>query len=317
MFDNGFIRIFKNQGGMQLIRQYHKSGALFTAFGEFCLLGKSSTALELLRLSAQLKAKQTLEKRYRHTLEAFEQQYDAALPHLSSNKVWICWFQGMDTAPEIVKKCCQSVRENLPDRDIVVITRDTIGNYVRFPDYIQEKIDAGLISGAHLSDLIRVELLTQYGGTWMDATVYLSGKPAAYFFDSELFMFQNLKPGKDGNASVISNWFITARSHNHLLEALKYLLYLYWKDSDEVLDYFFFHELFQIVIERYPEEWNEVIPCSNSTPHILLLRLFDPFQQEMWDAITQQTCIHKLSYKFSADKTALTNTYYRAIMGEH
>ena len=47
--------IFKKQGGMKLLGQYWKGGALFTGVGEFFLLGKSRTALEILRLSATLK----------------------------------------------------------------------------------------------------------------------------------------------------------------------------------------------------------------------------------------------------------------------
>mgnify|MGYP000597507365 FL=1 len=59
--------IFEKQGGMKLLKQYAKGGVLFTAAGEFILLGKSRTALEILRLSASLKTKQKLEKKYRST----------------------------------------------------------------------------------------------------------------------------------------------------------------------------------------------------------------------------------------------------------
>ena len=45
---------FKKQGGMKLLKQYWRGGALFTGIGEFCLLGRSRTALEILRLSATL-----------------------------------------------------------------------------------------------------------------------------------------------------------------------------------------------------------------------------------------------------------------------
>ena len=58
----GLKEIFKKQGGMKLIKQYWKSGALFSAVAEFVILGKSRTALEILRLSTQLKAKEKLEK---------------------------------------------------------------------------------------------------------------------------------------------------------------------------------------------------------------------------------------------------------------
>jgi len=72
----GLKQIFEKQGGMKLIGQYWRSGALFTAICEFLLLGKSRTALEILRLSAQLKTKQKLEKKYRKKLDIFEQKYN-------------------------------------------------------------------------------------------------------------------------------------------------------------------------------------------------------------------------------------------------
>ena len=56
----GLKQTFKNQGGMNLLRQYWRGGAFFTAIGQVILLGKSRTALEILRLSAQLKIKQKL-----------------------------------------------------------------------------------------------------------------------------------------------------------------------------------------------------------------------------------------------------------------
>ncbi len=59
------LKIFKKQGGLKLIKQYWMGGALFTAVGEFVLLGKSRTALEILRLSSTLKTKQKLERKYR------------------------------------------------------------------------------------------------------------------------------------------------------------------------------------------------------------------------------------------------------------
>ena len=115
---------FQKQGGCNLLKQYLRNGSLLTAICEFILLGKSRTALEILRLSTQLKVKQQLEKKYRKTLEAFDKTYDKSLPHEVSNKVWICWFQGMDNAPDLVKTCFESVKKNLINKDIVLITAD-------------------------------------------------------------------------------------------------------------------------------------------------------------------------------------------------
>lgn len=58
----GLKEILEKQGGVNLLRQYWNGGAFFTAVGEFLLLGKSRTSLEILRNAASLKIKQKLEK---------------------------------------------------------------------------------------------------------------------------------------------------------------------------------------------------------------------------------------------------------------
>ena len=307
----GLKETFKKQGGMNLIKQYARAGCLGTAIAEFLILGKSRTALEILRLSTGLKTKQRLEKKYRKRLEEFDKSYDPSLPHESSNKVWICWFQGMENAPELVQKCYESVKRNLTDREIVLITEQNMDQYVQFPDYIQKKIESGIIKGAHLSDLLRLELLLRYGGTWIDATVFCSGSDIpTYMLDSELFMFQCLKPGRDGRCTVISNWFITARSNNRLLYLVRELLYSYWEKNNKLDDYFIFHVFFQMVIDKYPNEWKKTIPVSNSMPHIILLRLFDEFDKSIWNSVTEMIPFHKLSYKFDSEQLSKKGTYY-------
>lgn len=56
------IDTLKKQGGLQLLKKYANSGALFTALVEFIILGKDKKALEILRLSADYKTKIKLEK---------------------------------------------------------------------------------------------------------------------------------------------------------------------------------------------------------------------------------------------------------------
>lgn len=313
--DNKSLKsVFEKQGGFKLIKQYIKAGCLHTAFFEFCLLGKSRTALELLRMSTQLKTIQKLKKRYGKLLDSYCALSDNG-EHKKNDTIWICWFQGMEQAPPIVKKCYESVRKNITGRPIVLITKDNLSEYVQFPAYIQKKVDTGIIKGAHLSDLIRLELLINYGGTWIDSTVFVSDSNIPdYMLDSELFLFQNLKPGRDGHSTVISNWFITAWSNNRILKATRLLLFEYWKDNDSLIDYYIFHICFQMAIERFSDEWDKVVPFNNSTPHILLLRLFDEYDDVMWTAISGQTPIHKLSYKLEDKDKQKVNTYYRHIL---
>ncbi len=303
----------KKQGGIKLVKQYIYSGCFFTALNQFLVLGKSRTALEILRLSASLKVKNKLKKKYKRKLLELNNSYQENTINYEK-KIWVCWLQGIENAPEIVKVCYNSLCKNITDRSIVLITEKNYKDFIKFPDFIQKKIDNQIIKGAHMTDLLRLELLEKYGGTWIDATVFCSNsRIPKYMLNSELFLFQSLKPGKDGHATVVSNWFITAKPHHKYIYILKNLMYEYWKKNNKLVDYFIFHDFFQIIIDNYSDEWKNVIPFSNSTPHILLLRLFEKYDEEIWNAIKEQTPFHKLTYKFD-EKQIIEECYYSKII---
>jgi len=309
----GLKEIFKKQGGLQLIKQYVRVGCLFTAINQFLVLGGSRTALEILRLSTQLKIKQKIEKNYKSFLDEFDNSYDSSLPHETSNKVWICWFQGIENAPTLVKKCYISVKSNLPNKEVILITSENMGSYVHFPNFIVDKWKKGVISHTHMTDLLRLELLIKYGGMWLDSTVLCSNyenEIPAYFFDSELFFYQSLKPGRDGKSTYFSSWLISAKSNNKILMATRALCYEYWKENNIMYDYFLLHDLMSMVLDKYEDEWKRIVPRDNATPHILLLSLFDQYDERIWNSIKEQTPFHKLSYKYDIKKNKLKGTYY-------
>ncbi len=312
------LSLFKQQGGVDLIKNYIKSHVFFIAISQFMILGHDKTGLEILRLSVSLKIKRKLEKKYKSKLFEFEKKYKALESQdLTSKKIWICWLQGIENSPHIVKKCFQSIKENLFDNEIILIDNKNISNYVQFPDYIMKKWKKGMISNTHLTDLLRLELLTRYGGIWLDATVLCtSGNIPDFFWNSDLFFYQCLKPGRNGHTHVGSSWLISAKRNNRVLMAVKYLCYEYWKEHNYLIDYFLLHDMMSIVLEYYPEEWKKVIPCDNSTPHILLLRLFEQYDESIWTAIKNQTIFHKLSYKIDEEKTKVPGTYYMKILGD-
>lgn len=313
---NNLKTTFEKQGGMKLIKQYWKCGALFTAVGEFLLLGKSRTALEILRLSTHLKAKQKLQKKYGKKLKEFDQNW-VEPPHESSNKVWICWFQGMEQAPELVRKCYQSVKDNLPDRDVILITSENMQKYVHFPDFLLKKWESGQITHTHMTDLLRLELLIKYGGLWLDATVFCTGKDIPeYMTDSDLFFFQCLKPGRDGHSHITSSWLISAKTNNKILSATRELCYEYWKKNNSLIDYFLLHDFIAMVLEFYPKDWLNIVPRDNAAPHILYLRLFEQYDENIWQSIQAQTPFHKLSYKFQQGQEKIPGTYYDALFGK-
>ncbi|GJM57545.1 capsular polysaccharide synthesis protein [Erysipelotrichaceae bacterium 66-17] len=304
---------FHKYNALNYIKQFSANHLLIYSTILAFMLGFSKKALEILRLAVSNKILNRLKKKYKKYTEEYIKNDHSSYNGITSNKVWVCWFQGFDNAPELVKKCILSQQKNLKNKEFIILTEKNYSEYVEFPDFIVEKINKGVITKTHLSDLLRLELLKKYGGTWIDATVYVSGKIPDYMLESDLFVFQDLKPGLDGHCTALSSWFITAKIQNPIISLTLNLLYEYWKTHDKMIDYFLLHDFFQIAIEAYPGEWDKVIPFSNATPHILLLRLFENYNKEVWTATKNQTPIHKLSYKFNDEQFLKTGTYYYEI----
>lgn len=310
-------QLFDKAGGMTAIKNYARAGVLPYMIGQVLLTGKSSTSLELMRNGIQLKVKQKLWKRYIDVLKKFDAAYEeSAFLMKKSNKVWVCWMQGMEQAPALVQRCYRSIQENLPDKEIVLLTEENLSQYVQIPEFIMDKLHKGIITRTHFSDILRVELLIQNGGTWIDATVFCSGgEIPTYMMENEFFMFQKVKPGSDGSVINMSSWFMSAWSNQKFLLATRELLYAYWKKNDRMIDYFLLHLFMMIVKDYYLKEWQEkIIPYPNSLPHVIQLMQFEQFDQRRWDAAVASSPFHKLTYKVKEEDTKKEGTYYRYIM---
>lgn len=315
-----FGKIFKKVNGGKVLKEYAQSHVLFHALALTALEGTSKKSLEIVRESVSNKVVKRLRKQYAPFIAEFKKKdaERAMLPHEHSNKVWVCWLQGMDDAPTIVKKCYQSLLENLDDREIVLLTSENYKEWVTFPKHIQEKIDNGTITRTHMTDFLRLELLEHYGGTWIDATVFCSGKNIpSFIWDSDFFIYQIMKPGLDGHAQRTSSWFLTACTNHPMVALVKELLYEYWKTHDKMVDYFLIHDFVELALEAYPDEWMKVVPVSSSIPHILLLRFSEKYDEKVWNAVKEMTPFHKLSWKFSEEQMVemeKPGTFYDVVM---
>lgn len=305
-------KTIKKFGGKNLIKQYLTSHTFLYVFSAFIINGKDKTSLELIRNGQRNKVKKKLSRKYNQLINKPLEKKDY---YETSNKVWFAWFQGIENAPEIVKLCYKQLLKNLPEgKEVVLITEENMFNYVELPKFIIDKWKSGVISYAHFSDLLRLQLLISHGGTWVDATVLLSSnKFPKPFFNSELFFFQKLKPAKDGHSTRMSNWFITSKKNEPILKRTQELLYSYWEKNDQVIDYFLFHIFMDLILDKHVEEQKKIAKYSSGQPHVLLLQINDSYNKDNFENILESSPIHKLSYKGIKNKD---NSYYKYLLEE-
>ena len=157
--------------------------------------------------------------------------------------------------------------------------------------------------------------MNTYGGTWLDATVLCTGDNIpSYILESDLFFYQVLKPGRDGSTLNISSWLLTASSNTKILNSVQYLLYEYWKTNNSMVDYFLIHMFMELACNYYREEYSQIVKFCNSMPHVLLLEMFEPYDEEKYSAIKAITPFHKLAYKRDQKDMEKTGTYFDVII---
>ena len=193
--------------------------------------------------------------------------------HIYNNTIFWCWLQGKIDDP-IVKASLNSIIKNNKGNEIVIINKKNLAQYVHIPKYILQKFNNHYISKAHFADLIRLELLIKYGGTWIDATVLMT-KYNEDFFRKDLFLFQSLGQ----QHKIFSNWFITSEKGNPILRILLNLLYEYWRINNKLNDYFIFHHFLNVLYAKYNEDFSKILKYSRDLAHLMQKNLFKPFNQ--------------------------------------
>lgn len=311
---SNIIKKIKQYDGISFFKQMISNHLLYFTIINILLFGFSKKGLEITRSNIEFKMYKKLYKKYAHLKDNISFSTNAMK---DSDYVWICWLQGIENAPYLVKCCYQSVLKYFPHKHIVVITQNNYSDYIDIPQYIIEKWKKGIITHTHFSDILRTYLLCQHGGTWIDATVWLSSdKIPEVMYKSDLFVFQELKPARDAHTVIISSWYIHSKAQHPILMFVKEMIEEYWKYNKKLCDYFLFHYFFTIACNCFPEYWNNVPRFSNSLPHILLLELFNEYSESRFTDITNLSSIHKLSYKFDQSSFELKNTFYDKIFEE-
>lgn len=243
-------------------------------------------------------------------------EYDAAPVHFDFTPkqsfpdgriIWQYWAQGYEHVPDVVRKCLDSVDQYAADYTIVRLTDANLADYLDVPDFIREK--RGKMTTAHYSDLLRLMLLKTYGGIWMDATILLTGPIPEEYTNQDFFVFRR-DPAEPhykywrnvyayyfgwakGFKVNMLNSFIICRKGVEPVSSLSDLLLLWWKDYDDVPDYFFFQILYDVYAR--PDACPVV---SDTLPHYLQQSQHDPsFSLMPREEIPQRILVHKMTYK--------------------
>ena len=254
-----------------------------------------------------------LKKKHEVMLSYFERQFasfleqydfDRHLPDCDPglrDRIWLCWWQGEENAPELVKACTSSVCKNKDEHTVTVITEANYKEYVRIPEWVEEKYRKGIISKTHFSDLLRFFLLAEYGGIWLDASIYCTSQCFDNILNAPIWSIK--RPGYN-YISVASGYFATYSfacqyEHRRLFMIVRDFLLEYWRNNNILIDYLMLDYLIVLAQKKdksTKEVMENVVP-NNPACDELLKVLDKPFDECLWEQMKKETFLFKLTWK--------------------
>ncbi|WP_378944379.1 capsular polysaccharide synthesis protein [Mesorhizobium sp. ANAO-SY3R2] len=143
--------------------------------------------------------------------------------------IWILWLQGFELAPELVKICANTWSAKNPGWHVHLLTEQNLADFL--DNDFHREIVALALPPQKTANLVRLYLVSRYGGVWADADCYcaralddwlpssLEGGFFAFRFDADAWLEANRdRPlarllGSSADR-VLSNWFIAGRAGN-------------------------------------------------------------------------------------------------------
>lgn len=138
-------------------------------------------------------------------------------------KIWTYW-DNPDKIPKTVKICMEGWRKYNPDYEIILLTKTNYNKYVTIPEDIAKNPNFN-DNPTRFADLVRIWVLAQNGGVWVDSSIILKAPLESWLFlrPAEFSGFYIAAFTKDNLPPVIENWFFACNKDSQFVKL--------WKDE--------------------------------------------------------------------------------------
>lgn len=249
----------------------------------------------------------------RNYLPSINQLEQKEIVTTTPETIWQFWDNptGLKT-PEIVKSSIESVDKFKGNFEHQILNNATLQNFSDLPGFVMDKFKKGQIDYAHFSDLLRLNLLKNHGGIWLDATGYMTDFVPKYILDENFFVFLT---GELTHFpySYMQNCFIRNKKGCFLCDAWYWLCIEYWKKETKLLDYFQHQLMFKVLVENNLTAKNLFAQMpqlsEDGIQQLVGDNLLRKFDSEKWEKIKKASFFQKTTYK-ATDGIDYSGTYY-------
>ena len=227
--------------------------------------------------------------------------------------IWTMWQQGEAQMPETVKSSLNTIKDFAERNgcECHLLTKDNLSDFIDIPADITEKYKKKELSAAHYSDIIRLSLLYQYGGIWMDATLFVSPYATLEMFEGDFFTLNHPPIHTDKIERAVgdfkwSGFFLAGKKGKSFYKHIRDL-YLYYVRKYPMfihylmMDYFILSEY---KCNPYFENLVDRLPILAPAERVWFLRdhAHDLFDEKEWEEVLKTTPIMKTTYKIKKEE---------------
>lgn len=219
-------------------------------------------------------------------------------PMPADYKIWTCWWQGKAQMPEVIRLCHESLLRNANGHEVILITQDNYRQYVDLPQYIYDKVESGNISFSHFSDIIRLYLLSTYGGHWVDSALFIT-RPLV--FDDKFHMAKMAKLDSSVNQGRWCFGDMAGASSVKIFHYMLDCLLDYWQKYDAVVDYLMFDGFLRIAYEDLPDvrECIDALPVYSPNLHESRYRFHEKYENERFEYLIANNDMLSLTWRIN------------------
>lgn len=230
-------------------------------------------------------------------------EYNPDEKKLAAPVIWVIWWQGIEGMPELVYACYKQLLSVKKQFQVVLITEKNYKDYIELPDYILKKVQEGKISLTHLSDIIRCKLLLDYGGLYLDATIYTSDISIVEDYDFYTLRTPGKYPGFISNGRWSCFTMYEKYTNALFMRCLYNCFCKYWNSHSEVVDYLMFDHMIKCIYEEVEEIRRTIELIPQKEDYYQLGELMNEvYRPEVLNQVLSDCCFQKLSYKSKLEK---------------
>lgn len=188
---------------------------------------------------------------------------------IDDQNIWVCWLQGESAMPKVVRICYNNLKKNANGHKVILITWNNLNDYLSVSPTIMNKVGKGLSLIAY-SDFIRLNLLSIYGGLWVDATFLITAPLDESIFESRFFSIKN---NVHSNALVCKyRWavnFVYASKNSDIMKHIRNLFCAFWEQNKRSINYLLIDYCFEYeaINNRIFTQLLEDMPFTNEHSH--------------------------------------------------